>query len=141
MFSGRAYLCLLLLTYTYTEKRRTSRRACLVGAHEGDGPSVVAEREVLGGSVPMQVAGDRSRGDEREHARVGAIVEPGEPVQQRHSSGRCRCGQPTRNRHQHLRGRTKDKLSYTAFRCSNSRSNGRRHQTHRSRRVWVSSKV
>lgn len=56
----------------------------LVRAGEGDGPSLVAARELLARDVTLQVAGHGLGHDEREHVRVGAVVQLGEAVQQRH---------------------------------------------------------
>jgi len=55
-----------------------------VVAREGDGPSVVAARELLGGDISLRVTRHGARHDEREHVRVGAIMEFRETVQESH---------------------------------------------------------
>lgn len=47
---------------------------------EGDRPAVVAEAEVLGGGVSVEVARHRLGDDEGEDTRLAAVVESAEPV-------------------------------------------------------------
>lgn len=56
---------------------------------ERDGPPVIAEAEVLGCGIPVEVARNRLGHDEGEDTGFAAVVEPAEPVQERHF-GSCR---------------------------------------------------
>lgn len=52
---------------------------------EADRPSVVAEAEVFGGRIALQVSGHRLGHDEGEDASLASVVQLAEPVQKRHS--------------------------------------------------------
>jgi hypothetical protein len=54
------------------------------GPLEGDRPAMVAEAKVLRGGVAVQVACHRLGHDEREDARLAAVVQLAESVQERH---------------------------------------------------------
>lgn len=57
----------------------------LGGPLERNRPAVVAEAKVLGCCVAVKVPGHRLGDDEREDARLAAIVQLAEPVQERHA--------------------------------------------------------